>query len=135
MHSLPLVWTRFAIVAVALAWAFVLIGGQCGLLEVQPDAANPNHASATSPGAELAVDVNHAHLSDNSIPPCPEQFAAAVLPQSAIPPIASVTELTAAASAGLLSYLVVSIGRGPHATFVSASAGQDILTRFCLSRR
>jgi hypothetical protein len=97
-------------------------------------AAHPDHPLAASLGAEFAINLNHAHVADNSSPHCLDQFATAVVPRSDIPPIASAAVLTVAGIAGLLIYLAASARRGPPATVVSANAGQDLLTRIC-SRR
>jgi lipoprotein LpqS len=89
---------------------FALVGAKSGLVQFQSHEAHPNHPLATSLGTEFAINVNHAHLSNNSTTPCPEQFASVVLPQRAIAPVASLAVLTVASIAGLFTYLAVS----PH---------------------
>lgn len=129
------VWMRSAIVAVVLAWVVAAVAAQCWLPQVHRHAAHPNHPLATSVGSEFAVDIGHAHLSDNSTPPCPEQFATAALPRSATPSFESAAVAAAAGITGVPAYLVVPSGRGPPAALVSARTGQDLLTRLCLARR
>jgi lipoprotein LpqS len=129
------VWMRSAVAAAALTWVFALVGVGCGFLQFQPHAAHLNHPPATSLGGEFAVNVDHAHLSDNSTPPCPEKFAPAVSSRSAAPSIPSAVVLGAGAGTASLTYLVVAGGRGPPAALVSVRTGQDFLTRFFLARR
>jgi lipoprotein LpqS len=135
MDARRAVWTRSAVVAVALTWVFVLVGTECGSWQFQPHPPHPRRPIATSVGAEFVVSVNHAHVSSNSTQPCPEQLASAVVPRSTISSIASVAVATVVGIAGLLTYLVASAGRGPPATVVSASAGQELLARLRLSCR
>ncbi len=47
--------------------------------------AHPNHPLTTSVGSEFVINTDHGHLVDNSMPPCPERLATAVLPRSATP--------------------------------------------------
>ena len=135
MDARRAVWTRSAIVAVALTWVFVPVGAQCGAWQFQPHLRHPNHPTATSVGAEFAVNVNHAHVSGDSTQPCPQQLATAVVSRSAIPAIASVAVASVVGIAGLLTYLVVSAGRGPPTAVGATGAGRRLLTRLCLSRR
>jgi hypothetical protein len=129
------VWMRSAVAAVALTWVLAAVIAQCGVPQFQRHAAHPNHPLATSLGGEFAVNIDHAHVSDNSTPPCPEQLATAVLPRLTTPSIASAAVLGFPGIMAVLSYLVVPGGRAPPAALVSARIGQDLLTRLCLARR
>jgi lipoprotein LpqS len=132
------VWMRAAVAAVVLTWVLALVGAQCAFPHFQPHAAHPSHALAVSPGSrggEFAINVDHAHLSGNSTPRCPDQFATAVLPRSAIPAVAPAAVLGVAVISAVVIHLVVPSGRGPPAEQAPARAGQDLLTRLCLARR
>jgi lipoprotein LpqS len=126
---------RSAVAAVALMWVSALVGARCGFLQFQPRAVHLNHSLATSLCGEFAVNADHAHPSDNSTPPSPEQFATAVLSRSASLSIPSAAVLGVVAITASLTYLAVAGGRGPPAALVSLRTGQGLLTRFCLARR
>ncbi|WP_232009980.1 hypothetical protein [Mycobacterium intracellulare] len=65
-----------------------------------------------------------------------EAFAATVLPNSPSTALAALGLVVAVvAIAALLAQHVVLAGRGPPRGFPAALTGQDLLTRFCLSRR
>ncbi|MCV7121734.1 hypothetical protein AWC15_11880 [Mycobacterium lacus] len=128
-------WMRSPMITLALAWVGVAIFAQCWLPQPHAHTVHPDHPLVTSLGAEFAVSSDHAHLSDNSTPACPEQFATAVLPRPVDPLFASFTVAVAAGLVGVLTYLVVPAGRGPPAGVVVARPGQHLLTRFCLARR
>jgi lipoprotein LpqS len=108
--------------------ASVLAFAGSGSVPTASVAHDPAHAL-------LAVNLDHpdlAHLADGSLI-CSLHKApvSAVLPQSPkITLVALGVVASGLAVAGLLGLLVVSAGRGPPAT-----TGQDLLTRFCLSRR
>ncbi|CAM4177000.1 hypothetical protein MB901379_04179 [Mycobacterium basiliense] len=135
MTDRRVVWTRFAFVALALALTAVVLAAQCWLPQVSRQVAHPDHPLVTSLGGEFVVSVDHAHLFDHSSPPCPEQFATAILPRSAIPSFASVAVVTVAPAVGLFAHVVVAAGRGPPTAPVHVPTGQELLTRFCLARR
>ncbi|MCV7339873.1 hypothetical protein [Mycobacterium haemophilum] len=129
------VWTRSSLGAVSLIWVLVISGAQCGFLQPQPHAGHLKHPLAMSLGGEFAINVNHAHLSDNSKFECPDQFVTAVPPRSTTPSIVSVVVLAVASIAAALTNLVVPGGRGPPVALACVRTGQDLLTRFCLARR
>ncbi|WP_318187388.1 putative copper homeostasis (lipo)protein LpqS [Mycobacterium simulans] len=135
MKGRRVVVTRSAIAAVALAWVVAAIAAQCWLPQIHRHATHPNHPLVTSVGKEFAVNIDHAHLSDNSTPSCPEQFATGVLPRSAAQALEAAAIAVAVGIAGVLTCLVVRAGRGPPPVLASACTGQDLLTRFCLARR
>ncbi len=135
MKGRRVVWTRSAIVALALAWAAAVVAAQCWLPQVHLQPAHSDHPLATSVGSEFVLSADHAHLVDNSTPPCPEQFATAVLPRTATVSFESAPVAAAAGIPGILTYLVVPAGRGPPSVPVYVRAGQDLLTRYCRARR
>jgi len=116
-------WLRSVITIVVVASVLAFAGSGS-----VPTVHDPAHAL-------LAVNLDHAHLAhlaDGSLI-CSLHKApvSAVLPQSPkITLVALGVVASGLAVAGLLGLLVVSAGRGPPAT-----TGQDLLTRFCLSRR
>ncbi|OSC39626.1 hypothetical protein [Mycobacterium decipiens] len=124
---------RSAIVAVALA--LLVVTAQCWLPQLHRHVAHPNHPLTTSVGGEFIINTDHAHIVDNSTPPCPQQFATAVLPRSATPVFPSDAVAAAGGITAVLSHLVVPAGRGPPPALRSVRTGQDLLTRFCLARR
>ena len=126
------VWTRAAIVAVALAWVVAVIAAQCWLPQIHRHATHSAHPLVTSVGKEFAVNTGHAHLTDN--PSCPKQFATAVLPRPAAETETAAAVVTATAIA-VFAFLIVPAGRGPPAVLSSILTGRDLLNRFCLARR
>ena len=129
------VWMRSALGAVALIWVLAIAGAQCGFLQAQSQLGHLNHPLATSLGGEFAINVNHAHLSDNSTSPCPDQVVTAVPPRSTTPSIGSAAVVGVASSTAALTNLIVPGGRGPPAAQAGVRTGHDLLTRFCLARR
>lgn len=56
--------------AVALTWVLATVIAQCGVSQFQHHAAHPNHPLVTLLGGEFVINIDHAHLSDRSTPPC-----------------------------------------------------------------
>ncbi|MCV6975270.1 hypothetical protein [Mycobacterium bourgelatii] len=125
---------KVAVVSVVLALALSVVAAQCWFPQVHPHAAQPNHPATTVLGGDYAKHGDHAHLSDNSKPPCPDQAAIAVLPRVAQPALDS-SVAAAAETVPVPVYQLVSSGRGPPEWQWSAISGRDLLTRYCLSRR
>ncbi|MCV7078955.1 hypothetical protein H7I94_27520 [Mycobacterium szulgai] len=125
-------WTRAAMVAVALAWVVAVVAAQCWLPQIHRHATHSAHPLVTSVGKEFAVNTNHAHLTDN--PSCPKQFATAALPRPAAETESAGAVVTATASS-VFAHLIVPAGRGPPAALSSILTGRELLTRFCLARR
>jgi lipoprotein LpqS len=129
---------RSVIAIVVVVWALALAGS--GLVRPVSDAAaapHPQHALLASLGGEFAVNIDHPHLGSGPlICSSPKAFGFAVLPQSS-KFISVVLGLLAGglAVAGLLGPLGIWAGWGPHSALAAAGTGQDLLTRFCLSRR
>lgn len=132
------VWPRTAtvtVVAIVLALGLAAVVAQCWLPQVHRHAAQPQHPVSTMVGGEFVVKGHHAHLSDNSTPPCPGQSAIAEVPRVTQPAIDSAAVAAIAEPVGAWTYLVVSPVRGPPPWQRSAITGQDLLTRYCLARR
>ncbi|CRH13316.1 lipoprotein lpqS [Mycobacterium tuberculosis] len=85
VESGHVVWMRSAIVAVALGVTVAAVAAACWLPQLHRHVAHPNHPLTTSVGSEFVINTDHGHLVDNSMPPCPERLATAVLPRSATP--------------------------------------------------
>lgn len=128
------VWTRFAWIAIVLVVVVAAVAAQCWLPQLDRQPAHPSHPLSTAVGSEFAVNIGHAHLTDDSAPPCPPLHAGAVMPQSDTPAFAAAVVVVANGVAGVLIAAVVTAGRGPPTLPVDVRAGQDLLTRFCLSR-
>ncbi|CMS37685.1 lipoprotein lpqS [Mycobacterium tuberculosis] len=84
VESGHVVWMRSAIVAVALGVTVAAVAAACWLPQLHRHVAHPNHPLTTSVGSEFVINTDHGHLVDNSMPPCPERLATAVLPRSAL---------------------------------------------------
>lgn len=125
-----------AAVAVAVAMWVLVIGGHSELRSESP-ASHPAHALVTSLGNEFTINTEHAHLDNRSSSTHHhEAFATGVLPHSPATSFAALGVVAAAVLAlGLLCQHVMLAGRSPPRGLAAALTGQDLLTRFCLSRR
>ncbi len=134
-------WARSAVAVAVVAAAVVmwtLVFGGHVELRSESSAPHPAHTFVTSlGGGEYTINVDHPHLVDgDSLGAHPEAFAAAVLPNSSSTALAALGFVVAVvAVAALLAHRVVLAGRGPPRGLAPALTGQDLLTRFCLSRR
>lgn len=124
-------------VGVAAVTLWVLAVGGHSDVRSTAAASQQAHAVVTSLGTEFSVSADHGHLvSSDSAGAHPEAFAAAVLPNSPATAVMGLGVVVAVAAAvGLWRPWVTLAGRGPPAAPATALTGQDLLTRFCLSRR
>ena len=124
-----------AIAAAVVMWVLVM-GGHVGPRS-EAVAPHPAHATVTSLGSKYTINVAHAHLVDgDALGAHPEAFAAAVLPDSPAGAVAALgLAVAVVAVAALLAHYVVPAGRGPPRGLAAALTGQDLLTRFSVSRR
>lgn len=120
-------------IAAAVVWALAF--GLCGLHQAESYGAHAPDSVLASTGQRLVVHGEDASLGDGAPHGCPQQVATAV-------PVRSATELAVlgvvvavVAVTGWMAPLIFSAGRGPPVTPGIALTGQDLLTRFCLSRR
>lgn len=120
------------IAVAAVAWVLAT-DDQCELRGFE-SSASPAHALVSSLGSEFAV-VDHLHLWDGSSTKCPEAFATAVLARSSTASVALGVVVAVVAGAVSLTQSAVAAGRGPPRAAAVPFTGQDLLTRFCLSRR
>lgn len=116
-------------------WVLV-IGGHSELRSESP-APHPAHALVSSLGSEFTINIDHPHLYNYpSSAHHHEAFATAVLPHSPTTTFAALGVVVAAvAGVGLMRQQVMLAARGPPRGLAAALTGQDLLTRFCLSRR
>ncbi|KZS68397.1 hypothetical protein A4G27_09595 [Mycobacterium kansasii] len=128
------VWTRSARIAIVLVVVVAAVAAQCWLPQLDRQPAHPSHPLSTAVGSEFAVNIGHAHLSDDSAAPCPPLQAGAVMPRSDAPVFEAAVVVGAGGIVGVLTAAVVVAGRGPPTLPVDVRTGQDLLTRFCLSR-
>ncbi|ATO65204.1 hypothetical protein [Mycobacterium avium] len=124
----------------AAAWLAmwgVLIGAHSIMGHSQSSVAHPAHALVASLGGEFTVDVDHPHVSKGSAGGHHEQFTTAVLPRSGavVAALIALGVVAAVALTGGLAWCGLPAGRGPPHTPAFSVTGQDVLTRFCLSRR
>lgn len=124
-----------AIIAAASAMWVLVIGGHT---QTRPDiVASDPHTLSTSVGADVTISADHQYLADGGSSGLhPETLAAAVLPNLSSLALTALGVVVAvvAATAWLVQRLMLA-GRGPPRGFLAAVTGQDLLTRFCLSRR
>ncbi|GAB4931091.1 hypothetical protein [Mycobacterium avium] len=115
----------------------VLIGAHSIMGHSQSSVAHPAHALVASLGGEFTVDVDHPHVSKGSAGGHHEQFTTAVLPRSGavVAALIALGVVAAVALTGGLAWCGLPAGRGPPHTPAFSVTGQDVLTRFCLSRR
>lgn len=122
--------------AAAIAVSLVALVGHAAVLH--PEAHRPHHHShalLSEVGGAFTVSVNHAHLVNGSLTECHDVLAAAVLPRTAATfADLGVAVATLAIIAALASRVAASVRGPPHVSPI-ALAGQDLLRRFCLSRR
>lgn len=110
------------------------VAAQCWLPQLDRQPAHLSHPLSTAVGSEFAVNIGHAHLTDDSASLCPPLQASAVIPRSHTPAFEAAVVVVASGIAGVLTAAVVVAGRGPPTLPVDVRTGQDLLTRFCLSR-
>ena len=128
---------RRFVVAVAAAVAALAVVSHCGLSRSVPQPPSPAQSVLSSWGGELTAHPGQPHLVDG-LPICTASkvLVTAALPRSAAIALISLGGgLAAFIGAALLTQLVVPAGRSPPRAFLSFRTGQDLLTRFCLSRR
>ncbi|MGV7301732.1 putative copper homeostasis (lipo)protein LpqS [Mycobacterium kansasii] len=133
---------QYVLAAAAALWMalwVVVIGAHNsahgGLLHAATPTPHPPHVLVTSVGAEFTVTVDHPHAGKDSSTAHHEQFLTAVLPRSASALAALGVLAAVIAVAGGSTQFRVLAGRGPPAPVGALVAGQDLLTRLCLSRR
>lgn len=124
------------VIAVALAVSLLALVGHAAMLHSETHRSHHHsHALLSEVGGAFAVNVNHAHLFNGSLTECHDVLASAVLPRTG----ATLVDLGVAVAmvaiiASLASRVAASV-RGPPEFPPAALAGQDLLRRFCLSRR
>ncbi len=125
-----------AVVAAAVAMWVLVFGGHSELRSQVP-ASHPGHALVASLGNEFTVNADHPHLfKGSSAAHHHEAFAIGVLPDGPAVAVAALGVVVAVvAGVGLWWQQVMLAGRGPPRGLPAVLAGQDLLTRFCLSRR
>lgn len=134
-HQQP--WWRLiaapaAVVAAVAVWILVL-----GHAEVrhEPAVSHPAHTLVSSLGGEFTINANHAHI-ENPSATHHETFMTGVLPNAPVNAVAALSVVAAAVVAvGLFGQHLISGGRGPPRGLAAVLTGQDLLTRFCSSRR
>lgn len=129
------VLTAATIAAAVAMWVLAIAGHST--LRSESLASHAPQASTTPLGNVFVINVDHPHLiGGGSSGSHHEAFAATVLPNSPSTALAALGLVVAVvAIAALLAQHVVLAGRGPPRGFPAALTGQDLLTRFCLSRR
>ncbi|WP_241010710.1 putative copper homeostasis (lipo)protein LpqS [Mycobacterium camsae] len=121
--------------AAVLVALLVLLVGHSAMLHPESHAPHPPHALLSSLGGEVSMVIDHAHLLDGSSTDCHNELATAVLPRSSTTLVPLGVAAAVVAITTMPASLVPPAGRGPPSTFASAPVGQDISTRFCVSRR
>ncbi|KZS60513.1 putative copper homeostasis (lipo)protein LpqS [Mycobacterium ostraviense] len=128
-------WPRLrSLIAIAAAVGALVILGHSALMHSHAHPAHPPHPLLTSVGSEFAVNVDHPHLVDGWSSPCHQLFATPVLLRSANDLIALGAVVTATALMDSLAQRAVPTVRGPPWAPATLT-GQDLLTRFCVTRR
>lgn len=123
-----------AVALLAAVWMFA-IAAEAAL--PRADAAMPHHphAFATSHDNAAIVQSDHPHLGTTSVP-APPEMVTAVLPPRAGTALATVALIAALiAGAALFVHLFVPTVRGPPRALAALLTGQQVVTRFCISRR
>lgn len=124
---------RSVIAIAALLW---LLGGGLGELQRSVTAApDTAHTAAASLGQAVAVNADHTRADYGSSTAWPTLFATSVDPLWMTTLVALGTLTLVAIVAALFADRVLAPGRSPPCGITPARSGQDLLTRFCLSRR
>ncbi|WP_241777299.1 hypothetical protein [Mycobacterium intracellulare] len=130
---------RYVVAVGAVVWlaAWMFLIGAHNAMGTESSATHPAHALKTSVDGEFTVNVDHPHVGKGSPGAHHEQFTAAVLPRSgsAVAALLALGVVAAVVVAGWLVKSPASAGRGPPRVPAFSVTGQDVLTRFCLSRR
>lgn len=119
----------------AAALLLALVGHHCGPQPYERQVLRSSPLSISSLGGELGVKAEQIPLPGRPSAACNHVFATASLAPSTTDLIAFAVAAAVVAMTGLLVLLVVPAGRGPPRGLASVLTGQDLLTRFCLSRR
>ncbi|WP_244892460.1 hypothetical protein [Mycobacterium asiaticum] len=137
-HPRPAVGWRFFTATAAVLTAFATWVLVMGHAEARPEPrpTHPAHVLVSSLGGEFTVTADHAHVGNPSSAAHHEAFAVAVLPNTPAPSVAALAVVVAAVAAvGFFGQQVRLSGRSPPRGLAAVLTGQDLLTRFCLSRR
>lgn len=125
--------------AVWLAMWGVLIGAHSVNTHSQSSVVHlaPAMLASASGGGQPTLSVDHLHVGKGLAGDHPERFTAAVLPRSGavVAALIALGVVAAVAVTGGLARFGVPAGRGPPRAPALSVTGQDVLTRFCLSRR
>ncbi|KQH75123.1 hypothetical protein AO501_07455 [Mycobacterium gordonae] len=124
---------RSVIAIAAVLW--LLVGGVGELQRSVTAATDTAHTAAASLGKAVAVNADHTRVDRGSSSEWPKVFATAVDPRWTTTLVALGMLALVGTVAALFADRVVPAGRGPPCGFTTARTGQDVLTRFCLSRR
>ena len=120
--------------AVAAVAMWVLVQGHA-VVRSESSASHPAHVSVSSHSTDSSVHSDDAHLGHPSPGGHHEALVTAVLPHSPAPTVAALTVLVVAVAVAFFWRQATFSGRGPPRRLAAAVTGQDLLTRFCLSRR
>lgn len=123
------------LVAVVAAMGMLAIAAHSDVLRPVSPATHTPHAVASSLGGEYTVTIDHAHLDNGSSAAHHPPFPATMLTKSPSTTLAAFGLVAALVAVAVSLALLVPSGRGPPRGLAGALTGQDLLTRFCLSRR
>jgi lipoprotein LpqS len=127
---------RSTIVVVAVAWLLAgAAGAHCGLPRFESPSAHPSRSSTTLLGSQIAINLDHANLSDGARSSCPAKLATPVTPRFATPLVALGAVVAVVAITGLFGDLVAATVRGPPSGLTYLLTGQSLLPRLCVARR
>ncbi len=125
---------RWVVALAALSW---LLCGGAGELErsVTGSSDAALHTAAASFGKAAVFNADHTRVDVHSLWDGPQPLATVVAPQWATTLVAMEIIAVVGAVATLFVDRPLLMGRGPPDGFSTACTGQDLLVRFCLSRR
>ncbi|WP_456320257.1 putative copper homeostasis (lipo)protein LpqS [Mycobacterium ostraviense] len=125
-----------SLVAVVSAVGMLAIAAHSDLLRPISHNSHPAHALVSSLGSEFATTLDHPHVDNGSAGTHHAAFPTAMLTKSSSTALVALSLVSAlVVVAGSLVRRAVPAGRGPPGGLAAALTGQDLLTRFCLSRR
>jgi len=126
-----------AVALVAAAWLvlwILVIGAHSTLLHSESAPSHPSHAPPTLLGAETAVNVDPAHVDTSPTGHHHEHLVTVVLPRGAST-FAAAGLVAWVATRWLVHAFIARSGSDPPEQSGLFVAGQQFLTRLCISRR
>lgn len=123
------------VLAAALVMFLLALIDHAAMLHSETHRSHHSQAALSAAGDAFTAHADHTYLLHGSLTECHDALAAVALPRAA----ATLMELGVAVAVAVITAVQASLTapfvRGPPKVPRAALAGQDLLTRFCLTRR